>query len=88
MTDLGNLTAADIPIIDTGELYTATNVEDALAEVVGDIGDLTAVDIPITDTGGLYTATETESALAEVMTAVNDITAATNSRYWESLYCN
>lgn len=78
------LTAANVPIVDTGTLYTATQTEAALAEVMTKlntfISDLASVantkgasKIAIEDVGTLYTAAQVEAALAEVMTKTNKI---------------
>lgn len=78
--------ASAISVLDAGTLYTATDVEAALAEVMTDtntaqstadnhISDATgahaASAISVADSGLLYTATEVEAALAEVMTQAN-----------------
>lgn len=61
-------TAADLSIVDSGALYTATDVEGALQEIATTVDNLStaAADITITDTGAYYTATNVEDALAEV----------------------
>jgi hypothetical protein len=63
-------TAADLSIVDSGALYTATDVEAALAEVMTAVNSLsfTAASISVADSGALYTATDVEDALAEVKT--------------------
>jgi len=68
--------AADIPIADTGGLYTEVDIEGALAEIATIVNSITAADIPIEDEAELYTATNTEDALAEVMTDLDNLTAA------------
>jgi hypothetical protein len=69
-TNTGDQNAAGVSIADAGGLYTATDVEGALAEVkaIADAGsdDQTASEVPIVDSGALYTATDVEGALAEV----------------------
>lgn len=67
--------ASNIPIADTGGLYTEVDIEGALAEIATIVNSITAADIPIIDTGELYTATNVEDALAEVVGDIGDLTA-------------
>lgn len=74
--------ASAISILDTGTLYTAADVEAALAEVktiadasTAHISDATAAHaasaISIADVGAKFTATDVEAALAEVKTVAD-----------------
>lgn len=66
--------AANVTIVDAGGNFTATNVEDALAELAaGGIGVPVAADITIADAGGNFTATNVEDALAELAADVGGI---------------
>ncbi|MFV2014400.1 MAG: hypothetical protein ACC656_03150, partial [Candidatus Heimdallarchaeota archaeon] len=60
--------ASSIPIIDTAGNYTATNVEDALAEVKDDINniDLAASNITYDNSVSGLTATDVQTAIDEV----------------------
>lgn len=79
-----SLTAADVAIVDSGALITATDVEGALQELAGasasahiaDAGDAhDASAISVADAGGLLTATDVEAALAEIAGEVDTNTA-------------
>ena len=68
--------AADISIADSGANFTATNVEDALAEIVDDLAAVTsgngASTVGVEDSAGNLTATDVEAALAEIFTSLAD----------------
>jgi uncharacterized protein YqgV (UPF0045/DUF77 family) len=76
--ELVDFTAAELPVVDAGNNYAATDVESALAEVMDalqaheadttDAHDASA--ISVLDSGNNYVATDVEAALAEVMDAV------------------
>ena len=58
--------AESIELKDTSANYTATNVEDALAELASTANGEGASIIGLEDSGGNYTATDVEAALAEL----------------------
>lgn len=78
-------TAADIGIVDSGTLYTAEDVEAALAEVMTAVNGLStaAADITIDDSGFLYTATNVEAALAEVKAIADDAINPSTLSVWD-----
>ncbi len=62
--------AADVPIADSAEIFTATNVETALAEVRTAVdaleADVDAGTVSLTDAGAYYTTDTAEAALQEL----------------------
>jgi hypothetical protein len=72
VVDTDDQTAAEVPIADAANNFTATDVEGALAELaaaiagVVDTDDQTAAEVPIADAANYFTATDVEGALAEL----------------------
>ena len=62
--------AIDVPITDTANVITATNVEDAINELYDTkmASNISASSIPIVDSGNKITATNVEDALVEIAT--------------------
>lgn len=76
----GDLTmASQLPIVDAGAYFAATDVEAALQEIGSTLGSLSAaaVDISIADAGAYFAATNVETALQEVATTKAPIASPT-----------
>jgi hypothetical protein len=76
-----NVKASDVTLVDIGNMYTSTNVEDALTEVMTKVNtiDLTASKVNVVDSGNLYNGTNAEACFAEVMNKANSAFTLANS---------
>lgn len=77
-------TAADVAVVDSGDKFTATDVEGALEELKSDIAGLNATIDNYTVSGNTITYDPGNNVAVEIVEAAGKLTTVTANLYWEA----